>query len=388
MSLAVFGALHAWRDHLRRGLPSQYRYTFMALNKLVCSRWVVVALATAGIGPGLAAGGCANDAAKGTGGSAGSAGGSGGGGNTGSGGGSGGTGAVSANGGRRTGASGGGAGTMTTGGTPGGGAGGSAGAAGAGLPQSAIIVQDRFDAATANGPPDVNKWASYPIGQEALAPVVDTARFHTAPHAARVTSISSGLGSFLVPLAGLPAPGNAFYVRVFINWAKATSMITGHSGFLVGAVARENNGTELRLGISSKGPGGVPRMDLNLQNPSDGGGGETTRYSNGFTDGGNPADFPGVGFQFAANTWTCVEALFKGTPSAAEFQVWIDDVEIPQMHVTDFRGSATAAPRTNWAPTYNFLKIGAQDYDANLGQIWYDDVVVAAQPIGCGYQVP
>ena len=66
-------------------------------------------------------------------------------------------------------------------------------------------------------------------------------------------------------------------------------------------------------------------MDLNLQNPKDGAGGEVTRYSNGFTDGGNPADFPGTGFQFAANTWTCVEAFFNGAAAGSEFRVWIDD---------------------------------------------------------------
>ena len=58
------------------------------------------------------------------------------------------------------------------------------------------------------------------------------------------------------------------------------------------------------------------------------------------------------------------------------------------MHVTDFKGTAGGASRTKWAPTYQYLKIGAQDYDANLGRIWYDDVVVATQPIGCNYTVP
>jgi hypothetical protein len=44
--------------------------------------------------------------------------------------------------------------------------------------------------------------------------------------------------------------------------------------------------------------------------------------------------------------------------------------------------------RTSWGPDYQYIKIGAQDYDANLGQIWYDDVVVATEPIGCAYTVP
>jgi hypothetical protein len=271
-----------------------------------------------------------------------------------------------------------------------GGAAGSAGTGGgdvaSGPSPASIIIQDNFDATT--GKPDPAKWEPYPQGQEALGPVVDTARKHSGSNAALVTSTNSGIGSFLVPVSGkLPAMGNAFYVRVFINWEKATSAISGHSGFIVGSAARQNDGTELRLGISSKGPNATPRMDLNLQNPTDGGG-ETTRYSNGYTDGGNPADFPATGFQFAADTWYCLEAFFNGASGASEFRVWVDSNELAEMHVTDFRGNMSGAPRTAWAPSYSYLKIGAQDYDANLGRIWYDDVVVATEAIGCEYVVP
>jgi hypothetical protein len=216
-----------------------------------------------------------------------------------------------------------------------------------------------------------------------LAPAVDTARKNRGMNSARVQSTSSGRGSFLVPRMGLPVTGNSFYVRVFMNWEKATTAITGHSGFIVGSAARENNGTECRLGISSKGPGGVPRMDFNLIGANDGGGGEVTRYSNGYTDGGNPADFTGTGFQFAADRWYCVEAYYGGTPNMSELRVWVDGTELMEMHVTDFRGNMNGSPRINWAPMYTFLKIGAQDYDANLGRIWYDDVFVGTAPVGC-----
>ena len=225
--------------------------------------------------------------------------------------------------------------------------------------------------------------------EQASAPAVDATKSHSTGNSARVLSTSSGRGSFLIPVAGFPVAGNAFYVRVWMNWEKATSTISGHSGFIVGSAARDESGTEVRLGISSKGPGGTPRMDLNLQSPSDGQGGETTRYSNGFTDGGNPGDFTGMGVQFAANTWTCVEAYFGGAAAGSEFRVWINDVEVSEMHVTDFRANTSSGtPRIHWAPTYNFIKIGAQDYDANLGHIWYDDVVVATQRVGCSYVVP
>lgn len=278
-------------------------------------------------------------------------------------------------------------GSPTDGGTS---AGGETGATNMGPPADSILIEDGFEGASAEGPPDGTKWAAYPQGQESLGPIVDGQEAYRGSHAARVQSTSSGLGAFLVPasgpLGGEAVQDNAFYVRVFMRWEKETSMISGHSGFLVGAASRDNSGTEVRLGISSKGPGSVPRLDLNLQNPSDGGG-ETTRYSNGFTDGGNPNDFPEVGFQFSAATWYCVEALFYGDPAASEFRVWIDGTEVEAMHVTDFSGNPSS-PRTMWAPSYQYIKIGAQDYDANLGQIWYDEVVVATAPIGCDYAVP
>jgi len=252
------------------------------------------------------------------------------------------------------------------------------------------VIQDDFEGASAGMPADAALWEAYPQGQEASAPVVDAAKAKSGSNSVRVTSTSSGLGSFLVPvpdstLGGQAVAGNAFYVRVHMNWQKATTEISGHSAFIVGAVSRDNSGTEARLGISSKGPNNVPRVDLNLQSPSDGAGGEVTRYSNGFTDGGNPADFPDVGLQFAADTWYCVEAYFDGSSGASEFRLWVDGTEIPEMHVTDF--SANESGRNSWGPDYQYIKIGAQDYDANLGQIWYDDIVVATEPIGCAYSV-
>ena len=279
----------------------------------------------------------------------------------------------------------GGAGGDGMGGTVGGAGSGPGGASGSGpgAYTGTIIVQDNFDTSTSGMPPNSTTWEPSMAGDQ-NPPAIDNMRSHTPPNSARAQSTSSGRGSFLVPRMGLPVAGNSFYVRVFMNWEKATTAITGHSGFIVGSAARENNGTEVRLGISSKGPNNVPRLDLNLQSPSDGMGGEVTRYSNGFTDGGNPGDFPGIGFQFAADRWYCVEAYFKGTMGAAEFRVWVDGTEIMEMHVTDFRGNTTGGtPRINWAPTYSFLKIGAQDYDANLGRIWYDDVFVGTAPVGC-----
>ncbi len=258
--------------------------------------------------------------------------------------------------------------------------GGTSGTPGISGDPGAYILTDNFDS-TAGELPDSTKWEPYEewAVNQGFAPALDATKAHSPPNSVRVTSSNTGLGSFLIPIGVFPVEGNTFYVRVFINWEKATSTIMGHSGFLVGATARDNSGVELRLGISSKGPGDEAMMDLNLIG---GGGGEVTRYSNGFTDGGNPGEFSGAGFQYEADRWYCVEAFFGGG-SAAEFRVWIDETELEEMHVLDFQGSQGGEPRTDWAPEYTVLKIGAQDYDANLGHIWYDDVVISSARVGC-----
>jgi hypothetical protein len=170
------------------------------------------------------------------------------------------------------------------------------------------------------------------------------------------------------------ATGNRFYVRVWANFEKATSAVGNHSAFLVGATA-ESNGVELRLGMSSNQSGKPEMIDLNFI----GAGAEVTRYSNGFTDGGNSANFPSTGLQFAANQWYCIEALFDG--AASEFRLWVAETEVIEMHVHDFSGNGM--PRTDWGPMFTFVKIGAQDYSGMLGQVWYDDVFVGSAPIGC-----
>jgi hypothetical protein len=341
--------------------------------------WLVAGAALAACSsssPDRPAAGGADGAPSGTGGTTASGGGA----NTGGFGGSGTGGAAPAGGGGAS-ASGGGAGE----------AGFDAGASGApaeGGPSGAgpcgaagLLVCDEFET-TSGTTPDPAKWMAYSASDPSLpAPALDATKFYGGTHSVRTQGTSSGLGSFLVPTASLPAT-NRFYVRARIHFEKSTSAMTGHDAFIVGAENRDQSGTELRLGISSSS-NSPPMLDLNLQSPKDGGG-EVTRFSNGSTTGGDLSPQPG--FSFEAGTpdrWYCVEALFSGTGGVGEFDVWIDDMEISAMHVTDFKARATDPPRTTWAPTFKYIKIGAQNYSGDIGKIWYDDVAVGTQRIGC-----
>jgi hypothetical protein len=267
-------------------------------------------------------------------------------------------------------------GTAGSAGDSGSGPGGAAGSTGAYT--GTIIVQDDFNAQANGAAPDSAKWQLYPDYAPAQQPIIDSTRSHSPPTAAK----TRGNPSFLIPkegatLGGMTAPGNKFYIRFWVNFEKATAMVGNHSTFLVGSVAKDNSGTELRLGFSSNQNGKPEMLDLNLQNATDGG--EVTRYSNGFTDGQNSANFPGMGVQFNANQWYCMEALFDGAGS--EFRLWVGDAENMEMHVHDFSGNST--PRTAWGPMFKYLKVGTQDYSGQIGQVWYDDVFVGTAPIGC-----
>ena len=263
-------------------------------------------------------------------------------------------------------------------GSAGAGLGGAAEAAGGGgAPGGMIIVSDNFDATPANGAPDASKWFPPPSGST-NGPTIVSSKSHSAPNSASSTGTSNGQGAALIPMSGLPTADNHFYVRAWINFAKATSAVTGHAAFLVAASSRDQSGTELRLGVSIPPGFATAMLDLNLQNPTDGPG-EVTRFSNSYTTGGNPLNMPGTTFE--ADTWTCVEASFDGGHN--EFRLWIGDTEVTNMHVTNFAARPTDPPRSTWAPSFKFLKIGAQNYSGDIGQVFYDDVIVGSQPIGC-----
>lgn len=273
-----------------------------------------------------------------------------------------------------------GGGSTGSGGSAGSGGAGAPGAGGStgGAPSGMIIVSDNFDTSAANASPDLTKWLPPPSGST-NGPTVVSSKAHSAPNSASSTGTSSGQGAALIPASGLPTADNHFYVRVWINFAKATSAVMGHAAFLVAGSTLDQSGTELRLGVSIPPGFNTAMVDLNLQNPTDGGGGEVTRFSNGFTTGANPLNVDGTTFK--ADTWTCVEALFDGGHN--EFRLWIGGSEVSNMHVTNFAARSTDAPRVTWAPSFKFLKIGAQNYSGDIGQVFYDDVVVSSLPVGC-----
>lgn len=169
-----------------------------------------------------------------------------------------------------------------------------------------------------------------------------------------------------------PVPGQAFYVRAYMNFETGTKDLAGHGWFIVGADnVTQGGGAQMRFGAS--GNHGHRELDFNVY----GGGcsGEKTQFSDGASDGAagwNNTPFPQT--NLAADKWYCIEAFFNGT--GHEFQLWIDETEVQGLHVTEQTMCA------GWAPHYTHVKIGA-GANSNLGAIWYDDVAVSTSRIHC-----
>ncbi len=229
-----------------------------------------------------------------------------------------------------------------------------------------IFACDDFETTAASAKPDTSKWAI--AGNPLITPVVDDKKAHGGTHSLNF-AMTDNRGVFISPTRGFPPANNSFYVRAFINLASPMKDMGGHVDFIVGATAPEN-GVEVRLGASQNFGSRLEMLDLNLI----GSGAEHSQFSNGDYTGGNGTMKAGATLD--AGRWYCLEGFWNGKDH--EFQLWIDDVDVAGLHVTDW-GEKT----TSWSPMYAVGKLGAQKFSGDPGQLWYDDVAFGTNRIGC-----
>lgn len=231
-----------------------------------------------------------------------------------------------------------------------------------------LMLCDDFEGSAVGSEPGAPTWLPQAEWKSPRI-VVDNTVAHASTNSVKVVG-SSAEGNFLMPAMGFPPANNSFYVRVWVQLSRSTETIASHAGFIVGAEQESNAGEEMRLGASN----GMLDVNLIPGNKGTGAGGEITRFSNGDTTGGNPTDNPGLVLE--AGVWYCLEAFFNGAEH--DFQVWLNDTEIVEMHIQDW-----GEGRSGWSPDYNVLKIGAQNYSGDAGELWYDDIAVGTQRIYC-----
>jgi hypothetical protein len=161
-------------------------------------------------------------------------------------------------------------------------------------------------------------------------------------------------GTSFSQMLGIPTGTSTFWTRVYLRTDADMSMIPGHATYVAATDGNgdPNMGEHVRVGEHE--------CQLELNRKSD----DKELLSNGGT-----YQCSG-GVVFAKNAWVCLEAFFSGT--GREVRVFVAGVETTPLHVTD------------WGPyTYGMFKFGFENYSSPARNMWYDDIAIAPQRIGC-----
>jgi len=272
----------------------------------------------------------------GAGGSSGGAGGTGSGGRGGTGGGSGGRG--------------GGAGT-STGGT-GGATGGTGGVANPCATRAGLRFCETFESKTAGAFTAAAPWV---LQASTGAITIDgTTPAHSGTKSVKVHATDNDFDTLFVlhDSTILPAPSGRFFLRAYLRLSRA--MAGGHNSYIIAdPFAMQGTGNNVRIG----------EMNAMLMYTIQGDAHGALSNQNFYNDGK-----PGIAF--APSTWVCLEVLIdRGKP---EIDVWVEGTEVPDLHHTDW-------PLDN----YDSIRFGFEKYAGPAIDIWYDDIAIGTERIGC-----
>jgi len=242
-----------------------------------------------------------------------------------------------------------------SGNTAAGSGGSTAGAPGAGCSASGLLFCDDFEKLAAGPVQNAGPWTTAYIGPDAPTITVDvTTPAHSGTHSVRVHAPVTDFQSFLIyhDTAVLPRPQGDFYLRSYVRLSRAMS--AEHNAYMVfDRFATPGAGAAVRLGEQSQ------MLSLTV------GGDAHGSLSNGkFSQDGV------LGPHFTVNTWACLEGYFNSVQPEIDF--WLDGVEIPDFHHTDWP-----------ADNYDTLRFGFEKYAGPELDIWFDDIALSGTRIGC-----
>ncbi|MEO6600421.1 MAG: hypothetical protein ABIQ16_11145, partial [Polyangiaceae bacterium] len=200
--------------------------------------------------------------------------------------------------------------------------------------------------------PTTGTWSAGLIGDAGSVTVDDSVPAHSGSKAVHIHG--AGYQALLVyhDAAVLPQAPGKFYVRAFLRLAEP--MVGGHNTFVIAdTFAAPGAGNTLRVGEQNS----MLMMTV---------GGDAHGYlsnQNFYSD-----QLPGVVLKAAA--YNCLELLLDSTHT--EIQVWVDGVDVPDLHVTDLAHE-----------NYDALRFGFEKYAGPDSDFWYDDIAIGTQRIGC-----
>jgi hypothetical protein len=169
---------------------------------------------------------------------------------------------------------------------------------------------------------------------------------HSGTHSVKVS------GTDFSQMLGVAVPSN-FWGRIYLK--SATDIQMGHNTYVAAVEGNgdPNNGEQIRIGEH--------QCQLELNRKSD----DKEMLSNGgmYMCSG--------GVKLVANTWYCLEFHYDGPGRSVS--VFVDGTEVNAMHVTD------------WGPyDYKLFKFGFEKYHGDAKTMWYDDLALNSERVGCG----
>lgn len=196
----------------------------------------------------------------------------------------------------------------------------------------------------------VTPWSAEVNGEGTV--VIDDTEAHDGARSAKITG--NGFSTFLVfhDATLLPAAGKRVYVRAFVRFAEPMS--GGHNTVVIADRAEApGTGNAFRLG----------EMNEMLMYTVSG-------DTHGALSNENFYNDQIIGAAFVAGEFSCVEFVLDS--AAPEIDVWLEGVEIPDLHHTDWP-----------LDDYDALRFGFEKYAGPVREIWYDDIAIGTEPIGC-----
>ncbi len=180
---------------------------------------------------------------------------------------------------------------------------------------------------------------------------IDSTQGHDSSSSLHISHTGFHTMASLISPDVIPLPNGAGYVRV---WMKIGGAIpSGHATFIE-AGSTMNDDKEVRIGVN------LDVIDVNYW----------------------PGDWEQrtESLNWTPDEWHCVEFFLDSTNH--EMRVWYDDAEQTSLHVTDWTGMPGnhPTPESNWMPSIDSIRFGGE---LQAAEIWFDDIAVSSEPIGC-----
>lgn len=258
-----------------------------------------------------------------------------------------------------------GGGDIGTGGGDVGTGGGDVGSGGGGtLPPEAIIFQEDFEAAAEDTvPANWHSFVGYVVDMNNMKPdpfaLADSTKAHGGTKSLHVNASSQPA----MLTRALPQGTNKIYVRAYVWLTNKLGQNPGHNHETLLGVRGTPGGAndEVRFG-EIKGVIGTNEV------PSD--------------DISPTMDQWGMGPLIAAGEWNCIEVAFLGEAEPHEVRAWNNGTEVHAVNSADQWQNGVLG--TDFLTgKFNEFIIGWHSFSSYANEIWFDDIIVATQPIGC-----